>query len=338
MQSPSLLWFELLAVLVEVLLFGAFCILYPAAIWILVHRKHRGRYSRSPVLWLSAIVTTMFLCAGADLTIDIRMLLLAFVDHSTTPGGPTAYFNNPGNNPALYVSAVIFAFLTLLGDGFMAYRVFVVWGGRPISLILPGLFLIGDIVTTAVFGRALLQGGQTTASDVIYIPGARAALIAYFLMTLLTNFGTTFLLLGRLYWHDRRTRRTLSQDVYDTVPWRVMKTIAQSQAVYSIGVIINLVTYLANSDLVLVTNSILPPLIGISFTLIITRIGLSEVVGNTSHAESVVSRPMEFNIPGHALSHDSTVNVFISRSDDRSEDVAVGRSSHKGSRLKELQY
>lgn len=54
-----------------------------------------------------------------DLAIDIRMLLLAFVDHSTTPGGPTAYFNNPGNNPALYVSAVIFAFLTLLGDGFM---------------------------------------------------------------------------------------------------------------------------------------------------------------------------------------------------------------------------
>ncbi|OJT04214.1 hypothetical protein TRAPUB_5091 [Trametes pubescens] len=106
-----------------------------------------------------------------------------------------------------------------------------------------------------------------------------------------------------------------------------MKTIVQSQAVYTIGVIFNLVTFLAKSELVFVTNAILPPLIkGISFTLIITRIGLSEVLGNTSHAQSVVSKPMEFNNPGHALSHDSTVNVFISQSDDRSEDVAVGRT------------
>lgn len=45
------------------------------------------------------------------------------------------------------------------------------------------------------------------------------------------------------------------------MPWRVMKTIVQSQAVYSVGLIFNLVTFLANSNLVLVTNAILPPLI-----------------------------------------------------------------------------
>ncbi|KAL1943750.1 hypothetical protein VTO73DRAFT_4195 [Trametes versicolor] len=105
-----------------------------------------------------------------------------------------------------------------------------------------------------------------------------------------------------------------------------MKSIIQSQAVYTIGVIFNLVTFLAKSSLVFVTNAILSPLIGISFTLIITRIGLSEVLGNTSHAHSMVSRPMEFNNSGHAPSHDNTVNVFLSQSDDRSEDVAVGRT------------
>lgn len=47
--------------------------------------------------------------------------MLVFVDHSTTPGGPTAYFNNPGVGDAPFrcVPAAIFAFLTLLGDGFM---------------------------------------------------------------------------------------------------------------------------------------------------------------------------------------------------------------------------
>lgn len=69
------------------------------------------------------------------------------------------------------------------------------------------------------------------------------------------------LLLGRLYWHERRTRRYLPQDVYDTAAWRVTKAIMHSQAVYTIAVIFNLVAFLANSNLVFVTNAILPPLI-----------------------------------------------------------------------------
>lgn len=40
-----------------------------------------------------------------------------------------------------------------------------------------------------------------------------------------------------------------------------MKTIVQSQAAYSAGVVFNLATYAARSNLVLVTNAILPPLI-----------------------------------------------------------------------------
>ncbi|KAL1949662.1 hypothetical protein VTO73DRAFT_8543 [Trametes versicolor] len=264
----------------------------------------------------------MFLCAGTYLVLDFRPIMLAFVDHSTTPGGPTAYFNNPGagDAPFLCVSAAIFAFLTLLGDGFMAYRVFIVWGGGYISIVLPGLLVIGDLVTTVLFGKALLEGGPPTSSDVVFTSGARSPLIAYFLMTLFTNFGTTSLLLGRLYWHDRRARRHLSENLYDTVPWRVMKTIVQSQAVYSVGLIFNLVTFLANSNLVLVTNAILPPLIGISFTLIIARIGLSEALGVPMHESTAVSGPMHFIDAAHASSP-MTIDMFISQSSG-SEDMA----------------
>lgn len=40
-----------------------------------------------------------------------------------------------------------------------------------------------------------------------------------------------------------------------------MKTIVQSQSVYSIGVVFNLAAYAAHSNLVLITNAILPQLI-----------------------------------------------------------------------------
>lgn len=75
------------------------------------------------------------------------------------------------------------------------------------------------------------------------------------------SFRSEALLLGRLWWHDRTTKKYLSEDAYDSVPWQVMKTIVQSQAAYSAGVVFNLATYAARSNLVLVTNAILPPLI-----------------------------------------------------------------------------
>lgn len=53
---------QLLSVIAEVLLFGIFCVLYPISVWILVRRQHRGRRSKTATLWLTAIVTTMFLC------------------------------------------------------------------------------------------------------------------------------------------------------------------------------------------------------------------------------------------------------------------------------------
>lgn len=53
------------------------------------------------------------------LGLDLHYLLVAFVDRSITPGGALAYFHGPGNDPSRYASAVIFAFLALLGDGFM---------------------------------------------------------------------------------------------------------------------------------------------------------------------------------------------------------------------------
>ncbi|KAL1943761.1 hypothetical protein VTO73DRAFT_4206 [Trametes versicolor] len=322
MANLALLRIELLSVIAEVLFFGAFCVLYPTSVWILVRRQHRGRRSRTATFWLTTIVTIMFLCVGTYLALDIHLLVEAYVDHSATPGGPLAYLDRPASNVSVSVSAAIFAFLTLLGDAFMAYRVFVVWDRSGVALVLSSLFLAGDVVTTALVGKALLQNAPTTYSDVVYIPGARSPLIAYFLMTILTNLGTTFLLLGRLYWHERRTRKYLPQDVYDTAAWRVTKTIMHSQAVYTIAVIFNLVTFLANSNLVFVTNAILPPLIGISFTLIIARIGLSEVLGSTDLDGSAISRPIEFSNRGRAGSP-IAVNVFVSHTDDRSEGVVT---------------
>lgn len=68
------------------------------------------------------------------------------------------------------------------------------------------------------------------------------------------------LLLGRLWWHDRRAKRYHAPHGH-SVHWHVMRTILHSEAAYSLGVVLNLAACAARSQLVLLTSCVLPPLI-----------------------------------------------------------------------------
>ncbi len=92
-----------------------------------------------------------------------------------------------------------------------------------------------------------------------------------------------------------------------TMPWRVARTIVQSEAVYSATILANLILYVTRSSGFFVTSFMLPPLVvscrlglhpdspvhahahsqGISFTLIITHSGLDEIMGQLKLANDV---------------------------------------------------
>lgn len=69
------------------------------------------------------------------------------------------------------------------------------------------------------------------------------------------------LLLGRILWSGRETQRYLVGRVAASIHWRVMQTIIQSEAAYSVAVVFNLAAYVAKSNLVLITFAALPPLV-----------------------------------------------------------------------------
>ncbi|KAH9847066.1 hypothetical protein C2E23DRAFT_890271 [Lenzites betulinus] len=278
MDSSSLLRTELLLLFFESLFFGAFCCLYIISLWILLYRHRRSeRFSSS--LWMTGVVTAMFCLAGTFLALDVRHLMAAFVDHSDTPGGTLAYLWQQGSDPSRNADPIIFILMTFLGDAFMTYRIFVVWNRQWISLVAPIAFIAGDLIAAAFIGQSLAQGNPKNF-DTLLTPSLHSRLIAYFSMTLVTNLATTLLLLGRLWWCDRQAKRYCPPQyrAADSVHWRVMHTIVYSQIAYSFAVVLNLAACVSGTKLVVITSAILQPIIGISFTLIILRIGISEVL------------------------------------------------------------
>ncbi|EIW52804.1 uncharacterized protein TRAVEDRAFT_53243 [Trametes versicolor FP-101664 SS1] len=313
MHNPSVPTMTFLVLFLESLFFGAFCILYLFSLWVLVCRQRRQPHSASS-LSMIAIVTIMFILTGLLLALDVGYPMKAFVEHSGTPNGPINYLNQQANDSSLnMLHPVLFAIMTFLGDAFMTYRIYVVWNQQLISLVVPILLLVGDIVAGAFSAEALIHGPKTYYT--ISAPNASAKLIAYFSMTLLTNVVTTLLILGRLWLNDNSVKQYRTAEASTSVHWQVMKTIVQSQSAYSLGVIFNVVAFATHSNLAILTSAMLPTLLGISFTLIITRIGFSEMLGNGSDGSLTETHTMHFNERGRSLSPIS-VDVFISRTDN----------------------
>ncbi|KAL1943753.1 hypothetical protein VTO73DRAFT_4198 [Trametes versicolor] len=340
MHDPSLLSVMVFLLFAESLCFGAFCILCLFSLWVLVYRQRRHRHSTLSFS-LAAVVTSLFLLSGLYLAIDVRILKRAYVEHSRTPDGPSDFLQQETDDPTRKVHPLIFAIMTFLGDGFMVsdplfpsratlgpgpanlpvldlqtYRIYIVWDRQLVSLIIPVLLLAGDFVAAAFATKALTDGPRTYYP--ILAPNASVELVAYFGMTLLTNVVTTLLLIGRLWWSDNRVKRYRSGEASTSVPWQVMKTIIQSQFAYSLVVVLNVVAYAVRSNLAVLTTAILPSLLGISFTLIITRIGISEMVGEAS--QTYPTQSSELSEHGRTVAVSPiAVNVFIARTDDRQD-------------------
>ncbi|OSD00315.1 hypothetical protein PYCCODRAFT_1353530, partial [Trametes coccinea BRFM310] len=215
------------------------------------------------------------------LVLDLLHVMSAFVDHGNDPDVPLSFYEHQGTVLSYVASPVFFAPLTLEGDLFMTYRIYVVWRRETLSLVLPLSLIIGHLSQDFSFGMTAdkLYTGPVNVSDGLLSPVVYKPMIAYFSLTLLTNITTTLLLLGRIMWHDTEMRRAFGRyNAASKSHWQVMKTIIQSQVLYSSVVVINLVLYIVRSNGVYITFAVLPPLVGISFTMIIARIGLSDAL------------------------------------------------------------
>ncbi|OJT04227.1 hypothetical protein TRAPUB_5104 [Trametes pubescens] len=207
--------------------------------------------------------------SGQYLAFDVRHLVSAFADHNATPGGTLEYLWAEGHDPSRNMDPVILVVMTFLGDGFMVstppfhttrcclsclspadpktYRIFVVWNRKLVSLVLPGILLVGDLIAAAYVGDGLLWYENPKDFNSLLVPALHARFIAYF---------------ARLWWHDRRAKRYQRHAPHGpSVHWHVMRTILHSVAAYSLGLVLNLAACAARSQLVLLTSCVLPPLI-----------------------------------------------------------------------------
>ncbi|TFK90719.1 hypothetical protein K466DRAFT_484278 [Polyporus arcularius HHB13444] len=305
---------ELIAFFLESMIFGAFTVLYAIAIWILLYReKKRSKSTLNKMLFGTS--TLMWVLSVTHLCIDVVRAVQGFVDEGGKPDGTLNFYSDLAN-PTHVAKNVIYITMTIVGDTFVTYRLYIVWNRAWWIVVLPGLLLLA----TAVSGYgACVEIGMVKGQGAIFAENLQPWIRAFFSISLTTNILATLLIAARIVYSNRRVKHFRAAAAA-TSHWEVVETLIQSAAVYSAALASLLGTYLAGSNAQYVCLDALQPLIGVVFTLIIIRVGLgytmNEISGNkdTDHFPSTAVQSIggtEYGMRPLAI------NVSVTRTNDR---------------------
>ncbi|KAF8884318.1 hypothetical protein BD779DRAFT_1536990 [Infundibulicybe gibba] len=163
----SIVVVNILALLLETLLFGVFVLLFVASTYFFLRKRpgavpggRGGRLYSLPTLWLSAL---MFVLVTTHWSVNVGMSFQAFVffHGGSAPGD---YFNDTTQILSILKYTILMVLL-VVGDISIIYRLWVTWVNRTKYVMIPPITLFTGFVVSAVgFIHAYLgshwQAGQ----------------------------------------------------------------------------------------------------------------------------------------------------------------------------------
>ncbi|OSD05841.1 hypothetical protein PYCCODRAFT_1443198 [Trametes coccinea BRFM310] len=266
---------KLVSIFVQSILYGIYVTLFFTTTDALLRRREGCGTLRHDMVFVSLL---MFVVATMHVATNFSRIILAFVVHADAPGGPAAFFNELSNFTQMFGST-LYVIQTLLGDGMVLYRCYLVWERKVAVVVIPCLLLLGSTAT----GIGILYSFDKVVPQAsIFVVQLNRWITAFFSMTLVTNFICTALVAYRVW---SMNRSTLSFRQHKLRP--IMVLIVESGAFYSATLLALLILYNVDSWFQYVVLDAVSAIVGIVFSLIMRRIatGISTVEGETALVE-----------------------------------------------------
>ncbi|KAF8524280.1 hypothetical protein BU17DRAFT_63279 [Hysterangium stoloniferum] len=217
----------------------------------------------------------MWVATGVNFALSWSRVMDGFIflqpDLRTNPRAIDDYFLNLRHWKEVARTGVYIA-LTAVADSLFIYRLYIVYGHSKTVIILPVLLLCGSIVVFVAAGIGIEVVIGTTSSE-LFGSGLMGWLASFFSLSLVQNVLTTLLIVYRIW----RVNMEVSLYPNSRSLWPVMAIVLESGALYSGTLLVLLCAYVADcfaQYIVPAALDILVPIIGITFNLIIVRVGL----------------------------------------------------------------
>ncbi|KAI0790932.1 hypothetical protein C8Q75DRAFT_80410 [Abortiporus biennis] len=267
---------NLASIFLESILYGVSLTLYAAAITILVNGKTTSGVNKA----LLATTVIMFILGTIHVGSDLQRILVAFLESDS----PKAYLIQ--TYPVVHmVKSTSYAMQTLVGDGFLLYRVYLVWKGN--LMVCTPVFL--SFLTSWALGILVLRGfALASPGDPVFAETLTKVVAPWFSVTLFTNFLGSTLLAARIYYIHRKVAH-MSVAIGGRDISTAAAVIVESGSIYSICLAILLVLYLSKNFAQYILLDAVTQIIGIVFSLIIVRVGLGLAAESSGRRRSGMS-------------------------------------------------
>ncbi|KAJ8088833.1 hypothetical protein PM082_014079 [Marasmius tenuissimus] len=252
-MSAALAKAGLIGTLLECTVYGIYTTVFLQTLPILHRKVVPGfvfAYLASTTLILFVLITVKL---GVDIKVTVGLL---------TPREAQA---NSVNIALAKISYGIYVSVTMIADVFIVYRVFAVWSRSLVVSTIPGLLSLAGIIS----GGLLVAN----ASKLDFKEGQASGLLTtFYCTTLALNVLCTALIAFKLYISDRQTK--LSSTL--KLRWTSVVVI-ESAAIYLACATVVVVCNVAKADDIhLVVLLATPSMVGLTFSLIIVRVGSRE--------------------------------------------------------------
>ncbi|KAJ6499556.1 hypothetical protein C8R47DRAFT_971635, partial [Mycena vitilis] len=307
---------------------GLFAFMFLISTFVLCRKRSGSHTSLANInLPLMSVSSAMFIFGTIHLGIDAYRAMESFVYY---PGGAFAYLLATGTrNPIFIFKNVLYSAQTIVGDGFIIFRVYKVWGANK-AIYMPFVLCFLASIATAV--GTLVTQTLRKPSQSLFSGALHDWPLASYIMTLVINVGCTGVsrscsigcpLIAYRIWTVSRDTKML--EVGTLVPVAVV--IVESGLVYSISVVVLLGLYMSNSGAYKILQDAVSFIFGLVFCAIIASVGLG-LSDPTKDATNDSTRPsaMRFGTFSSRVGIDSGANSDDADSTIGQTDAEKGRT------------
>ncbi|KAJ7605173.1 hypothetical protein FB45DRAFT_1149040 [Roridomyces roridus] len=228
-----------------------------------IHFNISRRTTQTKVL--ISIACAMYVIATGHFAISLYRTLGAIESLKPAQSGIVAFL---GDKAAwhLITADVLFVTQCILADSVAIYRCWILWD-RDFRIVAPSVVLLVGNLAAGYGSCQQLANSEASSLSHAHV---RNWILAFYVLSVAHNTVTTCLTAFRLWWVDRY----ISDHVLHPPLYTTILLLIESAALYLILQVMVLAAFVSHSNVQFLFLGSIPPITGITFTLIYIRIGL----------------------------------------------------------------
>ncbi|KAN0073790.1 hypothetical protein V8E55_012044 [Tylopilus felleus] len=271
----------LLATSIECILYGVSLVMFGGTVWALTH----GRPKDEKINWSMALVALMLMILSTiHVVVDIYRLVLGFaIKANFFPRSPAGFFTD-ATQRTFIIKNVVYVLQTLLGDGVVIYRCYVVWQHFRV-VILPAVLWCAASATSV---GLLYHTSHATNLENIWG-------VLFYVLTMTTNSLSSGLLVYRIWTTNRDEPgvvRVLSRSGVDAM--LLLRVLIDAVVLYTLTLFALLLCYAYQNTGQFIVLDMLTPIISIAFYMVLVRIAIAR--HDSARVPASVLSPIRFAV------------------------------------------